>query len=227
MTDMTVDAISPRLVYDPAGQSLAAPSHAGPAGPLRTLVGYYRDPLSWLVLALTAVVLCYLGGLVLFWFHSVELGEGGPQISWYAHWLLDSTFAFLGLTPALAVILPAAAWAARSLAGSQRILPWLHAAIAGLLFAVVTTPGPLAHNLIVGRGTWIANHVTELVGDPSAPLRPATEYPPIVSMSQQLGAAVPLYIILTGLTVLVLRTAVARRRDIGRAAKAGGGVTVG
>jgi hypothetical protein len=215
MTAIDVDAISPRLVYDPAAQSRAAPAAARPTGPVRALLAYYRDPLSWLVLAFTTVVLCYLGGLVLFWYHSVELGEGGPQISWYAHWLLDSTFALVGLTPALALILPAAAWAAHSLAGSQRILPWLHAAIAGLLFAAVTTPGPLAHDLVVGRGTWVASQVTAMIGDPSAPLLPAKDYPAVVELGQQFGAAVPLYIVLMGLTVLVLRKLVARRRDIG------------
>jgi hypothetical protein len=209
---MSVDAVSPRLVYDPA----AGPAASGRAGPVRAVLDYYRDPLSWLVLAFTTVVLCYLGGLVLFWYHSVELGEGGPQISWYAHWLLDSTFGLIGLTPALAVILPAAAWTARSLAGSQRIVPWLYAAIAGLLFAAVTTPGPLAHNLIVGRGTWVANEVTAMIGDPSAPVRPAKNYPAVVEMGQQLGAAVPLYIVLMALTVLVLRAAVARRPPGGR-----------
>jgi hypothetical protein len=209
MTDMTVDAVSPRLIYDPA----AAPAETGRARPVRALLGYYRDPLSWLVLVFTSVVLCYFGGLVLFWYHSVELGEGGPQISWYAHWLLDSTFAFVGLTPPLAVILPAAAWAARALASSQQILPWLYAAIAGLLFAAVTTPGPLAHNLIVGRGTWVANQVTAMIGDPSAPLRPAKDYPAVVELGQQFGAAVPLYIVLMGLTVLAVRAAVARRRS--------------
>jgi hypothetical protein len=141
---MTVELepVSPRLVYDPVPAHPADPARVGP---LRALTGYYRDPLSWLILAVTTVVLCYGGGLVLFWYHSVELGEGGPQISWLAHWVLDSTFGFVALTPVLALILPAAAWTARWLAGSRPILPWLYAALAGLLFALVTTPGPIAH----------------------------------------------------------------------------------
>lgn len=207
---MTVELepISPRLVYDPAPAYLTEPARVAP---LRALVRYYRDPLSWLSLAVTTVVLCYGGGLVLFWYHSVELGEGGPQISWPAHWMLDSTFAFVALTPVLALILPASASAARWLAGSRQILPWLYAALSGLLFALVTTPGPLAHDLIVGRGTWVAGRVTAMIGDPSAPLPPTTEYSPLVALTQQLGAGLPLYIALMGLTVLVLRTAVARR----------------
>lgn len=226
---MSTKPVGPRLVYDPAG-ALPAPAtvHTAPIpsspgvlpsgirGPLRmgvrNLIGYYRDPLSWKVLAITSVVLCYLGGLVLFWFHSVELGEGGPQIAWYAHWLLDSTFGFIALTPALVLILPLSTWMAQSLAGSARMVPWLHAAVGGVLFALVTTPGPIAHDHLVGRGTYIAARVTDLIGDPTAPLTPVTDYPPVVTMSQQLGAAMPLYLVLMGLTVLAVRSLVARRR---------------
>jgi hypothetical protein len=203
---MTVHTVSPRPVYDPGA---APPS---PSADLRNAFrDYYRDRLSWLALAITSVVLCYLGGLALFWYHAVQLGEGGPQISWYAHWLLDSTFAFIALTPALALILPLSAWAAHLLAGSQRTVPWLHAAIAAVLFALVTTPGPIAHDLIVGRGTWVADRVTAMIGDPSAPLTPARDYGPLVSMTQQLGAAVPLYLALMTATVLAIRTLTAHR----------------
>jgi hypothetical protein len=205
---MTVLSISPRPVYDP-GATPPFPTQARLRDAFRE---YYRDRLSWFVLAVTSVILCYLGGLVLFWYHAVQLGEGGPQISWYAHWLLDSTFAFVGLTPALALILPVSAWAAQTLAGSQRMVPWLHAAVAAMLFAVVTTPGPIAHDLIVGRGTWVANRVTAMVGDPSAPLTPAKDYPPLVELAQQLGAAIPLYLVLMTLTVLMIRRAVAHDR---------------
>jgi hypothetical protein len=209
---MTVEPVNPRLVYFPASRTSGpAVVPAAGTGPLRVLVDYYRDPLSWLVLAFTTVVLCYGGGLVMFWYHSVELGEGGPQISWYVHWVLDSTFAFVALTPALAVILPAAAWAARSLARSRPLLPWLYAGLAGLAFALVTTPGPLAHDLLVGRGTWAAQRVTEWLGDPSAPLQPTHDYAPLVALTQQLGFGLPLYVVLMGLTVLVARAALAER----------------
>jgi hypothetical protein len=205
---MSVEPVTPRLVYFPASQT-SAPAVA--THPLRALAGYYRDPLSWRVLAFTTVVLCYGGGLAMFWYHSFELGEGGPQISWQVHWLLDSTFAFVLLTPVLAVILPAAGWAARSLAGSRPILPWLYAGLAGLAFALVTTPGPVAHDLIVGRGTWAAQRVTEWLGDPSAPLRPTHEYAPLVALTQQLGFGLPLYVVLMLLTVLATRAALAKR----------------
>jgi hypothetical protein len=51
-----------------------------------------------------------------------------------------------------------------------------------------------------------------MIGDPSAPLRPATDYPALVELTQQFGAGLPLYVFLMGLTVLVLRVAVAKRR---------------
>lgn len=195
-----------RMLFDPS-PTPRPPLRALP----RSLVAFYRDPASQLALLVTAVVMCYIGGAAMFWFHAIYLDEGGPAISWVAHWLLDSSFAFVALTPALALILPFSVWAAGALApASARLTPWLYAAVAGAMFALVTTPGPIAHDLIVGRGTWVANRMTELVGDPSAPLPPAADYPPLAAMSQQLGAGVPLYIALMALSVVLLRALVAR-----------------
>jgi len=174
---------------------------------------FYRDRIAWLALVTTSVMVCYVGGALMFWYHAVALGEGGPAISWYAHWLLDSTFAFIGLTPALFLIIPFAAWAADRLAGQDLSrIPWLYTAIAGGLFAVATVPGPIAHDLIVGRGTWIANKITALAGDPSAALTPAKDYPIVVEMSQQLGAAVPTYLVTVAVSLLVVRMIATRRR---------------
>jgi hypothetical protein len=226
MTDRFV--LGPRFVYDPTEDSpsstLALPPTlltGGPVARLRaagqTVLAFYRDPLSWLALVLSSFVLCYLGGLIMFWYHAVQLGEGGPAISWYAHWILDSTFGFIALTPALAVILPIAAGAAQALAESRRTLPWLHAAIAGVLFAVITVPGPIAHNLIVGRGTWVAKQVTALIGNPSQPLTPIRSYPTVVEMAQQLGAALPIYLSLMALSVVLIRMMVSARNGRGLA----------
>jgi hypothetical protein len=187
-------------------QVLFAPS--GTAAPLsvRGFVDFYRDPASQFALLVTAGTMCYVGGAAMFWFHAIYLDEGGPAIGWAAHWLLDSSFAFVALTPVLAVIIPLAAWLARSVApASARLIPWLYAVAGGVGFALVTTPGPIAHDLIVGRGTWVADRATELVGDPAAPLAPVADYPPLAAMSQQLGAGVPLYVLLMALTVLLLR----------------------
>lgn len=247
--------LSPRPIFDPvgadggagggaAGGSMAgrgdvAAVTAGPGrrGPIGALVEFYRDRLSWLVLGATSAILCYLGGLVMFWFHAIELGEGGPAISWYAHWLLDSTVAFVALTPALAVIIPLAihwtslvtGWTGATAGGTgataggtgatpgaarQRIVLVTYAVIAGGLFAVVTVPGPVVHNTFVGRGTWLADRVTTWIGDPSASLAPAEEYSLSALLSQQLGAAVASYLLLTLLSVVLIRwlLAVAARR---------------
>jgi hypothetical protein len=217
---MPSPSLSPRPVFDPNGAEPALA--AGPAG-LRAvpgaILGYYRDRLSWLALGVTSAVLCYVGGLVMFWFHSVELGEGGPAISWYAHWLLDSTFAFVALTPLLALIIPfAVSWSALVAGGRPRILLWAYAVIAGGLFAVVTVPGPLAHDMIVGRGTWVADRMTAWIGDPSAQLAPVAEYPVSAAVTQQLGAGVALYMLLALLSLVLVRRAVvaARHREPAR-----------
>jgi hypothetical protein len=162
---------------------------------------FYREPRAWLALLLTSLVMCYIGGGLMFWFHAVYLGELGPNISWYEHWLLDSTIGFLALTPALAIIMPIASAAALRSRQHRRLVPWLFAAVGGLLFALVATPGPLAHDTFVGRGTWLANRVTELVGDPAAPLAENEEYPLLAELTQQLGFGLVVY---TGLMVASL-----------------------
>jgi hypothetical protein len=175
---------------------------------------FYRDPVAWVAVAVNAVILCYVGGLAMFWFHAIHLAEGGPAISWYAHWLLDSTFGFLALTPALVLLMPPAIAAARALVGQATpgLVPWMFVAIFGFLFAVVTMPGPIAHNMFVGRGTWIANEATKLVGDPSATPPPAVHYPILADMTQQLGAGIPVYIVLTGVSLLLVRAVLGARR---------------
>jgi hypothetical protein len=228
--------LSPRLVYDPAASPpgraaavvgaeleaataarLSLPSVRRPREALTGIVGFYRDPLSWLVVLLTSVIMCYFGGLLMFWYHAVHLREGGPAINWYTHWLLDSTFGFIGLTPALVVILPLASWVAQSLSTDQRRVRWLFVGISGSTFALLTLPGPIAHNLLVGRGTWIAKQVTALVGDPSAPLSQAVKYPNAELMAQQFRAGLPLYVLLMALAVVAVRGSltVARRLAIG------------
>jgi hypothetical protein len=228
--------LSPRLLYDPAtmpttpaatladaspeaatADRLRFPSIRRPREAAANIVGFYRDPLSWLVVGLTSVILCYFGGLLMFWYHAVHLGEGGPAISWYDHWILDSTVGFIALTPALVVILPLASWLAQSLATDQRRARWLFVAISGAVFAVITIPGPLAHNLLVGRGTWVAGRVTALVGNPAAPLTPSVHYPASELMAQQFRAGLPLYVLLMALAVMTIRGSlrVARRVTVG------------
>jgi len=218
----------PRALFDPtytpapaAAEAPVAPvGRLGLRGMIREIAavwnGFYRHRLSYVALIATSLMLCYVGGAAMFWFHAVELGEGGPAISWYAHWTLDSTFGFIALTPALAVIIPLSAWIAGQIGGGlrPRLLPWLYAVVAGAIFAVVTIPGPLAHDLLVGRGTWIANEATALVGNPNQPLTPVSDYPVLAALTQQLGAAVPIYLGLSLFSVLLLRRMVGLRRAV-------------
>jgi hypothetical protein len=219
---VSTQQLSPRTIYLPAA---TGPDRAVPAGPTpasralaagrefaRACVSYYREPLSWLALGVTSVILCYGGGAAMFWFHSEHLGEGGPNIPWYVHWLLDSTFGFLVLTPALVVILPLASMIAESTVGrlAPRAVPAAHAVVAGVAFALVTTPGPVAHDLVVGRGTWIAGQVTRLWGVPGAPLTPVHHYSLLAKLTQQLGYGLPVYVALMGLAVLVIRSIAVR-----------------
>jgi hypothetical protein len=149
--------------------------------------------------------MCYVGGGLMFWFHAVYLGELGPNISWYEHWLLDSSIGFLALTPALAIIMPIAAAAALRSHHRRGLVPWLYAAVGGLLFALVATPGPLAHDTVVGRGTWLANTATELVGDPTAPLAAKHDYPLLADLTQQLGFGLVVYTALMVASLPLLR----------------------
>jgi hypothetical protein len=183
------------------GESDRAPAPAAPLSPRsvwRLLREYYRDPLAWVALVVFAVLLAYGGGAVMFWFHAIYLGEGGPAISPWLHWLLDSTAGFIGLTPALAIIMPLAA--AVSPGGSAR-----YALTIGTVFAFVTAPGPLLHNALVGRGTWVANHVTALLGNGHPAAGAPHHIPPIVDMSGQVAVGLPTYIAIAGLALIAMR----------------------
>jgi len=181
---------------------------------VRAAVDFYRDPISWLALGITSIMLCYVGGAAMFWFHAEYLGELGPAIPWYDHWALDSTFAFVALTPALAAIMPLTAWVAHRTAGKHGpdAVPWAFAAAAGAAFAVVTVPGPLAHDLLVGRGTWLATHVTQWLGYPPAPVTVEHEHGGMLAaFAQQLGFGLPLYILLTFLSLVLVHSITVRR----------------
>lgn len=207
---------SPRAVFGIPGNALPALAPAPPPTPgelAKATLGYYREPFSWVVLLVTSAMLCYVGGGAMFWYHAEYLGEGGPAISWQYHWLLDSTFAFVVLTPALAVLLPLATWLTATTVGRLRpaAVPAGFAALLGVAFAVLTTPGPLAHNLLVGRGTWVADQVTAWVGDPSAPASPHQHHGVLAALTQQLGFGLPLYVSLACLTVVLLRSMASAR----------------
>ena len=59
----------------------------------------------------------------------------------------------------LAVILPIAVTIANRQTG--KLSGAYYAMVGGTLFALATVPGPVAHDKLVGRGTWFANQLTQ------------------------------------------------------------------
>ena len=181
---------------------------------MRTVVGsFYADRLGWVALAVAAVVLTYGGGAAMFWFHAIYLGEGGPRISPWLHWSLDSTAGFVGLTPPIALILPVAAWLSAPAngsinpAGSRR--PFRFALIGGILLALVAAPGPILHDNLIGRGTWLADEITERWGGHEYYHSVGVPYhaPVSVKIGQQIAAGVVIYVSLLWTVVHLLRLA--------------------
>jgi hypothetical protein len=222
-----------RRAFDPLWQarppSASAVEQAKPAGwtwrelhpraYLGTLKEFYRDPLSWLALLVSTVMLAYVGGLAMFWTHAGLLGELGPAISPTVHWLLDSTLGFVGLSPAVAVIMPATLRFAcaprrRGLDAEERLRPVAFAMVAGGLFTLATVPGPIVHDLLVGRGTWLANRITELVGGDVTATTPvaSAEVSQVVSIGTQILIGLPTYVALVWLSLMAVRGLVRSRR---------------
>jgi hypothetical protein len=210
--------LSPRLVYDPqeSDSPLAVPAVSldgprlgrqlpRPRDLVEGVFAYYRDPLARNVLLITSVILSYVGGLGMFWYHASHLGEAGPNIPWPAHWLLDSTIGFLALTPALAIMLPLASAIATNLSSDARRVRWIFTALVGMGFSVATIPGPIVHYHIAGRETWLGEHLTSLFGRGGVPVSAGNEYAAFVAMRLQFTSAVPLYVGLMAITVVAIR----------------------
>lgn len=183
-----------------------------PRGVGSLLREFYADPLAWAGLAVCTLVLTYGGGAILFWFHAIYLGEGGPAISPYLHWALDSTAGFLGLTPAIGLIIPIAAWTAMTPgpggARLGRVRPIRFAFVGGVLLALVTAPGPLIHDNFLARGTWLGEHITHLWGGPqyvSTHVHHEVEANPLFEMGQQVVAGIPTYVPLTFVALMLAR----------------------
>jgi hypothetical protein len=148
----------------------------------------------------------------MFWFHAIYLGEGGPSISPYLHWALDSTAGFLGLTPAIAIIIPLAAWTAMEPgpggARIGRVRAGRFALVGGVLLALVTAPAPLFHDNFLARGTWLGEHITDMWGGSqyvSAHVHHEVEASPLFEMGQQVVAGIPTYIPLMFVGLLLAR----------------------
>jgi len=193
-----------------------------PASLLKLVREFYRQPFAWFLLILTDVTLVYGGGAAMFWYHSYFLGEGGPAISPYLHWFVDSTAGLVGLTPVLFVILPIAAraaWDARphQMDGTgndpeqaaenltpqplRNVRPVSFTAVGGILFALATAPGPIVHDNLVGRGTWLAAEITRMWGN-GQPLTPHHQLTPMVAILTQEAFGLPLYVALIGLILV-------------------------
>jgi hypothetical protein len=205
-------ASAARSLYAP-GTAVSAPDTGPSAGGFGSLMrDFYADPVAWAGLAVCTLILTYGGGAVMFWFHAIYLGEGGPAVSPYLHWALDSSAGFLGLTPPIALILPIAAWTAMEPGpwGDRigRVRVGRFALVGGVLLAVVTAPAPLIHDSFLARGTWLADHITKMWGGPqyiSGHVHHEAEASPVFEMAQQVVAGIPTYVPLMFIGLMMAR----------------------
>lgn len=181
-------------VYETFSPSAAPPRRSG--WPL--IREFYSDRRAWVVLVVTSLFTAYIGGAVMFWTHAIWLKETGPDIPNVAHWLLDSTSGFFGLTPALALILPFAAQTTRQ---------WRYVVTTGTAFALITVPGPIFHDMLVARGTWVADQVTTMMGGQTGPLDEPDKVSVFASIGWQFAIGLPTYILAVALATAVLRAA--------------------
>lgn len=190
---------------------------------------FYRRRGSRLTLVIAAPVLCYGGGAVMFWFHAYYRGEAGPAINPWLHWLVDSTIGFVGLTPALFFLLPAAA---QVLAARGRRSALALGALVGAGFALVTGPGPVVHDLLVGQHGPVGLWAVQFFGsDPVVEARNllASEHNAAIEGLLQLAVGLVVYVGLTWLSLAVVArmlalrvgTATPRRGTLVRAASPG------
>ncbi|WP_412544247.1 hypothetical protein R8Z50_17640 [Longispora sp. K20-0274] len=204
----TIDAAA---VYDPSRAPGPVPWPGWrPRALARFVLAFYRTRLARRALAVTVFAHVYLGGAAMFWYHSVLLGEGGPAISPVLHWFVDSTAGLVALTPVLVVILPFAGRHAITRPGVFSRARF--AVFGGVAFALATGPGPVLHDNLVGRGTWLADQVTRAWGD-GRPLGPAEHIAPALDMLLQVAWGLPVYTALMWLTVTGIRAAGDRARD--------------
>ncbi|GAA1011069.1 hypothetical protein Aple_057100 [Acrocarpospora pleiomorpha] len=171
---------------------------------------FYSRRMAWAALLISALFLAYGGGAVMFWYHAIYLGEGGPAISHWQHWLLDSSAGFIGLLPAIALILPLAGWLSAH-AKDDQLRQTLYVIAGGAAFALVTAPGPFLHDALVGRGTWVATQVTTWWGDGRAPLPPAEPVGVVAEVARQVALGLPLYILVMAIALIVVRAVVRAR----------------
>lgn len=184
-----------------------APTHQAPRSAMHGLRSFYSQPVGWLALVVTSWFVAYAGGGVMFWFHALYRGERGPAINPWLHWLLDSSLVFFGLMPALFFILPAALWILKGARGRSLLARSVrYVILVGALFAVVTGPGPLGHDLLVGRGTLIARWAQGFFGyDPAVAARHTMEHSLLSEGILQVIIGLPVYTAAAMLGLLATR----------------------
>lgn len=169
------------------------------------LRSFYSRPMAWGGALFVSATLSYLGGAVMFWLHAIYRMEGGPDISNVEHWLLDSTLGFVALTPVVFLLLPGVLASMRALVtGEGGLKLATYVVIVGVLFALVTGPGPLLHDTIVGRGTFLANLATDLFGPDPQP-QPSVPRSAFTEGLLQVGVGIPVYSLLTWASVAAVR----------------------
>jgi hypothetical protein len=205
-----------RVAAAPPPAPVAAPVPPPTVAPTRYLVAvvrdFYADPVAWLGLVICTLILTYVGGASMFWFHALYLGEGGPAISPWLHWGLDSSAGFLGLTPFIAIIIPIAAWTAMLPGPGEVTIGAVRAGrfalVGGVLLALVTAPAPLFHDTFLARGTWLADHLTDMWGGPeylTGHVHHRDEGNALIAMVQQVGWGIITYIPLMFVALLAVR----------------------
>ncbi len=128
---------------------------------------------------LTSIILCYVGGAVMFTLHCVLRGEHGPALNDWYHWLLDSSVGFLLLTPVLGVLIPLSRWIVRRHIATKPPGGLADCAVLAGLFTLVTVPGPTIHGWLLGADTPMARMATSTFGeDPSVAARMLHRTPP-------------------------------------------------
>ncbi len=93
----------------------------------------------------------------------------------------------------------------------------------GTLSALVTGPGPILHNTLVGKGTPLADAATSVYGqepDLGAHREHAPEHPALSAGILRVAVNVPSYSLLTLASVLLMRAATrVGRRDLDRSSQ--------
>ncbi len=151
-------------------------------------------------------------------------GERGPEIAHWQHWLVDSSIAFVGLLPPLAVLIPLSGLAAARI---HQAIPAarpavLRTAALGMSFAFVTAAGPVAHDVLVGENTWLADRVTLWLGSPesgghavTSALATSAGQDRLADIGVQVALGIPVYTALVaGALLLVCRRTCGRQRDV-------------